>query len=118
MLEDVHQCLRLTFYADPDEACRLTQELERGQHVCHPVYDFMRRLLEALQATATRVVLDVCRVRASMASSMSNRLSPSAASPATRPMPSPWLCGQTSPSTPLPRRWLMRSACHPPERVR
>ena len=22
MLEDVHQCLRLTFYADPDEACR------------------------------------------------------------------------------------------------
>ena len=59
MLEDVHQCLRLTFYADPDEACRLTQELERGQHVCHPVYDFMRRLLEALQATATRVVLDV-----------------------------------------------------------
>ena len=59
MLEDVHQCLRLTFYADPDEACRLTQELERGQHVCHPVYDFMRRLLDALQATATRVVLDV-----------------------------------------------------------
>ena len=59
MLEDVHQCLRLTFYADPDEACRLTQELERGQHVCHPVYDFMRPLLDALQATATRVVLDV-----------------------------------------------------------
>ena len=59
MLEDVHQCLRLTFYADPDEACRLTQELERGPYVCHPVYDFMRRLLDALQATATRVVLDV-----------------------------------------------------------
>ena len=59
MLEDVHQCLRLTFYADPDEACRLTQELERGQYACHPVYDFMRCLLEALQATATRVVLDV-----------------------------------------------------------
>ena len=59
VLEDVRQCLRLTFYADPDEACRLTQELERGPYVCHPVYDFMRRLLEALQATATRVVLDV-----------------------------------------------------------
>jgi uncharacterized protein len=59
MLEDVHQCLRLTFYADPDEACRLTQELERGPYACHPVYDFMRRLLAALQATATRVVLDV-----------------------------------------------------------
>jgi bifunctional DNase/RNase len=59
MLEDVHQCLRLTFYADPDEACRLTQELEQGPYVCHPVYDFMRRLLEALQATATRVVLDI-----------------------------------------------------------
>jgi bifunctional DNase/RNase len=59
MLEDVHQCLRLTFYADPDEACRLTQELERGPYVCHPVYDFIRRLLGALQATATRVVLDV-----------------------------------------------------------
>ena len=61
MLEDVHRCLRLTFYADPDEACRLTQELERGQYACHPVYDFMRRLLEALQATATRVVLDVVK---------------------------------------------------------
>ena len=45
MLEDVHRCLRLTFYADPDEACRLTQELERGPYACHPVYDFMRRLL-------------------------------------------------------------------------
>ena len=44
---------------DPDEACRLAQELERGQYVCHPVYDFVRRLLETLQATATRVVLDV-----------------------------------------------------------
>ena len=59
ILEDVHQCLRLTFYADPDEACRLIQELERGPYTCHPVYDFMRRLLEALQATATRIVLDV-----------------------------------------------------------
>jgi bifunctional DNase/RNase len=59
ILEDVHQCLRLTFYADPDEACRLTQELERGPYVCHPVYDFIRRLLDALQATATRVVLDI-----------------------------------------------------------
>ena len=59
MLEDVHQCLRLTFYADPEEACRLTQELEQGPYACHPVYDFMRRLLDALQATATRVVLDV-----------------------------------------------------------
>jgi bifunctional DNase/RNase len=59
ILEDVRQCLRLTFYADPDEACRLTQELERGPYACHPVYDFMRRLLDALQATATRVVLDV-----------------------------------------------------------
>ena len=58
VLEDVHRCLRLTFYADPDEACRLAQELERGPYACHPVYDFMRRLLEALQATATRVVLD------------------------------------------------------------
>jgi bifunctional DNase/RNase len=58
MLEDVHHCLRLTFYADPDEACRLTQELERGPYACHPVYDFMRRLLEVLQTTATRVVLD------------------------------------------------------------
>ena len=58
MLEDVHQFLRLTFYADPDEACRLTQELERGPYACHPVYDFMRRLLEALQATATRVLLE------------------------------------------------------------
>jgi len=59
MLEDVQQCLRLTFYADPDEAGRLTQELERGPYVCHPVYDFIRRLLDALQATATRVVLDI-----------------------------------------------------------
>jgi bifunctional DNase/RNase len=59
MLEDAHQCLRLTFYADPDEACHLTQELELGSYACHPVYDFTRRLLEALQATATRVVLDV-----------------------------------------------------------
>jgi hypothetical protein len=33
---------------------------------------------------------------------------------ATPPMPSPWRCGQTSPSMPPPQRSPMRSDCHPP----
>lgn len=58
MLENVNERLRLTFYADLAEAQRLAQVIERGPCAGHPVYDFMQSLLEALQTTATRVVLD------------------------------------------------------------
>jgi bifunctional DNase/RNase len=57
-LEDVHERLRLTFYADLEEAQRLAHVIERGPYATQPVYDFMQSLLAACQITATRVVLD------------------------------------------------------------
>jgi len=58
MLEDVNECLRLTFYADLEEAQRLAHVIGRGPCAGQPVYDFIQSLLEAFQTTATRVVLD------------------------------------------------------------
>lgn len=58
VLEDVSQRLTLTLGADPAEARRLVQEIAPSRCTCHPVYDFILALLEAFQATATRVVLD------------------------------------------------------------
>jgi bifunctional DNase/RNase len=58
MLEDVNERFRLTFYADLAEAQRLAQVIEQGPSARQPVYDFIQSLLEALQTTATRIVLD------------------------------------------------------------
>ena len=58
MLEDVNERLRLTFYADLEEAQRLGHVIGRGPCAGQPVYDFIQSLLEAFQTTATRVVLD------------------------------------------------------------
>jgi hypothetical protein len=61
MLEDVHERLRLTFYADLEEAQRLAHVIGRGPCAGQPIYDFIQSLLEAFQTTATRVVLDEVR---------------------------------------------------------
>lgn len=58
MLHDVNERLKLTFYADLEEAQRLAHVIERGPCAGQPVYDFIQSLLEAFQTTATRVVLD------------------------------------------------------------
>lgn len=58
VLEDASQRLTLTLSTEPDEAHRLPQVMGRGRYGWHPIYDFIQSLLEAFQATATRVVLD------------------------------------------------------------
>ena len=58
VLEDAAGRQALTFYADPEDARRLAREIARGRHVCHPIYDFVHGLLQALQAAAPRVVLE------------------------------------------------------------
>jgi hypothetical protein len=58
VLEDAAGRQALTFYADPEEARRLAREIARGRRVCHPIYDFVHGLRHALQAAATRVVLE------------------------------------------------------------
>jgi bifunctional DNase/RNase len=58
VLEDASQRLTLTLGAELDEAHHLAQIMGRGRCVWHPIYDFIQSLLEAFQATATRVVLD------------------------------------------------------------
>ncbi|OGK84341.1 MAG: hypothetical protein A2050_10045 [Candidatus Rokubacteria bacterium GWA2_73_35] len=58
VLEDPAQELTLTFYADPEEARRLTREIARSGCACHPIYDFVQSLLLALDADVTRVVLE------------------------------------------------------------
>ena len=58
MLEDVNERFRLTFYAGLAEAQRLAHVIEQGPSAEQPVYDFIQSLLEALQTTATHVVLD------------------------------------------------------------
>jgi bifunctional DNase/RNase len=58
VLEDVAARQRLTFYADVDEARRLAQELQRGAAACHPIFDFIRSLLQAVDARPALVVLE------------------------------------------------------------
>jgi hypothetical protein len=58
VLEDVGGTRRITFYADPNETRRLAQAMARGPRACHPVYDFIRALVERLGATPVRVVLE------------------------------------------------------------
>ena len=61
VLEDPSRELTLTFYADPEEARRLTREIARSGCACHPIYDFVQSLLLALDADVTRVVLEDVR---------------------------------------------------------
>jgi uncharacterized protein len=58
VLEDTGGRQELTFYADLDEARRLVQQLQRGPTACHPVFDFIRALLEAFDTRPTLVVLE------------------------------------------------------------
>jgi bifunctional DNase/RNase len=58
LLEDVEGTRRLTFYADGCETHRLAHALARGPRACHPVFDFVRALLETLGASPARVVLE------------------------------------------------------------
>lgn len=58
VLEDLDCQTTLTFYADRDEARRLTQEIARRGCACHPIYDFVRALFLALDGDLTRVVLE------------------------------------------------------------
>lgn len=58
MLQDVNEQLRLTFYANLEEAQRLAHVIERPPCAGQPVCDFIQSLLEAFQAPATHVVLD------------------------------------------------------------
>ena len=58
ILEDVNERFRLTFYADLAEAQRLAQVMGQAPSAGQPVYDFIQSLLEVLQTTGTRIVLD------------------------------------------------------------
>ena len=58
VLEDLDRQATLTFYADRDEARRLTQEIARRGCACHPIYDFVQSFLLAFDADVTRVVLE------------------------------------------------------------
>lgn len=112
MLEDVNERLRLTFYADLEEAQRLGHVIGRGPCAGQPVYDFIQSLLEAFQTTATRVVLDEVKGELIGSFVYFRRAGSDVVVPcATPPMPSPWRCGPICPSMPPRRRLPMRSVC-------
>lgn len=58
VLESVQNRLPLVFSADVSEAQQLAKAFKSGNQPAPPLYDFLRRLLRALQATAKYVVLD------------------------------------------------------------
>jgi bifunctional DNase/RNase len=58
VLESVKHRLPLVFYAEVHEAQQLAKALKSSHGPAHPLYDFLRRLLRALEATASYVVLD------------------------------------------------------------
>ena len=57
-LDDVQRGLTMTFSADPHEPGRLARLMERGPQACHPVFDFVRALLDSFEAGVVRIVLD------------------------------------------------------------
>ena len=57
-LDDVQRGLTMTLSADPHEAGRLARMMERGPQACHPVFDFVRALLDSFEAGVVRIVLD------------------------------------------------------------
>jgi hypothetical protein len=61
VLEDVTRSVALVFAADPAEIGRLVRELKRGPAACHPLFDFIRCLLNAFEASPGRVVLEDVR---------------------------------------------------------
>jgi bifunctional DNase/RNase len=58
VLESVKERVPLVFYADVNEAQHLAKTLKSGTPPAHPLYEFIRRLLRAFQATVSCVVLD------------------------------------------------------------
>jgi bifunctional DNase/RNase len=58
VLENLGQGLTFAFAADPEEARRLARVLGSDRSTCPPIYDFIEGMVEAFQATVTRVVLD------------------------------------------------------------
>lgn len=58
VLEDVEQRVWVAFTTDPHEAHRLAREMGRAPCTCNPVYDFIQLLLDGIQATVSRIVLD------------------------------------------------------------
>ena len=57
-LDDTQHRLTMTFSADAHEAARLAKTMECGPQACHPVYDFVRALLDSFEAGLARIVLD------------------------------------------------------------
>jgi bifunctional DNase/RNase len=57
-LDDAQRALTMTFSAELREASRLARVLDRGPQVCHPVFDFVRSLLDSFEAGLLRIVLD------------------------------------------------------------
>jgi len=68
VLEDPGQELMLTFYADVEEARRLTREIARSGCACHPIYDFVQSFLLAPGRSRDR---DVPATRSTTSSSRS-----------------------------------------------
>jgi len=58
VLESMKSRLPLVFSADVSEAQQLAKALKGGEQPAPPLYDFLRGLLRALQATVKYVVLD------------------------------------------------------------
>ena len=58
VLENVGQELTFAFSVDPEEARRLARVIGSDRSACPPIYDFIEAMVEAFQATLTRVVLD------------------------------------------------------------
>lgn len=58
VLEDTAQFRQLVFYVEAHAAQRLAQQLQRGPHAGHPVFDFIQALLGTWHATAVRVGLE------------------------------------------------------------
>jgi bifunctional DNase/RNase len=57
-LDDGRHSLTMTFSAELREASRLARVLECGPQACHPVFDFVRALLDSFEAGLARIVLD------------------------------------------------------------
>src|SRR5262245_10341722 len=58
VLEDANGGRTLTIATDPDESCRLSQELSRGPDGTHVIYDFLDAVLRTCHARLTRVMLE------------------------------------------------------------
>jgi bifunctional DNase/RNase len=57
-LDDAEHRVTMTFSAESREAARLARVMECGPQACHPVFDFVRALLDSFEAGVARIVLD------------------------------------------------------------